>query len=61
MMHSFLGAPIGIGGKPCGNIYLTDRQDGTFEEADEQAVLTIAELVARAFDATRRDRRDAPS
>ena len=64
MMHSFLGAPIVIGGKPCGNVYLSGRQDGTFEEADEQMVPTIAEHVARAVEATRRDRppaRDAPS
>jgi signal transduction histidine kinase len=48
-MHSFLGVPILIGGEPWGNLYLTEKRDGEFTEADEEAVVVLAELAAAAI------------
>ncbi|HTZ64896.1 MAG TPA: GAF domain-containing sensor histidine kinase [Solirubrobacteraceae bacterium] len=54
-MKSFLGVPILIDGEPYGNLYLTEKAGGAgFSEADEQAVVTLAEYAAVAIDHARR-------
>jgi signal transduction histidine kinase len=63
-MQSFLGAPITAGGRPFGNIYLTEKAGGGgFAEGDEEAITVLAELAGYAIDHARRytttsDRRD---
>jgi signal transduction histidine kinase len=52
-MHSFLGVPILIRGEPWGNLYLTEKPDGEFTEADEQAVVVLAEWAATAINNAR--------
>jgi signal transduction histidine kinase len=42
-MRSFLGVPVKVGGEAWGNLYLTDKEGGDFEEADEQAVVLLAQ------------------
>jgi signal transduction histidine kinase len=62
-MHSFLGVPILIRGQAFGNLYLTEKADGPFDEADEEALVVLADWAAIAIDnarlyrgvATRRD------
>ncbi len=42
-MSSFLGAPVRARGRVFGNLYLADKADaGTFSEADERLVVTLA-------------------
>ena len=41
-MSSFLGVPVLIRGEAYGNLYLTEKEGGSFDEADEQSVLTLA-------------------
>ena len=41
-MRGFLGVPVLIGGEAFGNLYLTEKRDGQFDESDEQAVVTLA-------------------
>jgi signal transduction histidine kinase len=54
-MRSFLGVPIMIDKTPFGNLYLTEKQDGEqFSEADEEAVVMLAELAGYAIDHARR-------
>ena len=54
-MHSFLGVPILIGGKPFGSIYLTEKAGGDqFTDADEEAVVTLARFAGVAIDHARR-------
>lgn len=54
-MKTFLGVPILIDGEPYGNLYLTEKADGAeFSEADEQAVVILAEYAAVAIDHARR-------
>jgi signal transduction histidine kinase len=54
-MHSFLGAPIVVGGKPFGNLYLTEKAGGAeFSEEDEDAITVLAELAGFAIDHARR-------
>ncbi len=44
-MHTFLGVPVLVQGTPFGNLYLTEKADGEqFTDADEQAVVTLAQL-----------------
>ncbi len=52
-MTSFLGAPIVIRGEAYGNLYLTDKEDGDFTEADEQSVIFLADRTAIAIDNAR--------
>jgi signal transduction histidine kinase len=52
-MESFLGVPIMIRGRAWGNLYLTDKQDGDFTEADETAVVVLADFAATAIDNAR--------
>jgi signal transduction histidine kinase len=45
-MHSFLGVPIVVRGQAYGNLYLTEKEDGWFDEADEEAVTILADWAA---------------
>jgi hypothetical protein len=47
-MRSFLGVPILVRNEAFGNIYLTDKAEGDFDEADEQAVVILAAWAAIA-------------
>jgi signal transduction histidine kinase len=49
-MTTFLGAPVLVRGEAWGNIYLTEKADGEFDEADEQALLILAKWVAIAIE-----------
>jgi signal transduction histidine kinase len=52
-MRSFLGLPILIRGEAYGNLYLTEKEGGEFEEADEEAALVLAEWAAIAIENAR--------
>lgn len=52
-MHSFLGMPVEIRGEVWGNLYLTEKQAGDFDEADEQAVGVLARWAGLAIDHAR--------
>ncbi len=41
-MNSFLGVPILIRGEAWGNLYLTDKHRGEFDESDEESVVVLA-------------------
>jgi signal transduction histidine kinase len=45
-MRSFLGVPIHVRGEAYGNLYLTEKPGGEFDEADEEAVTVLAEWAA---------------
>jgi signal transduction histidine kinase len=45
-MHSFLGVPIVVRGQAYGNLYLTEKEEGEFDEADEEAATILAEWTA---------------
>jgi signal transduction histidine kinase len=49
-MTTFLGAPVLVRGEAWGNIYLTEKEGGEFDEADEQAILVLAKWVAIAIE-----------
>src|SRR5215212_5076993 len=50
-MRSFLGVPVAVRGTAYGNLYLTEKAVGSrFTEADEEAVLTLAEVAGIAID-----------
>lgn len=48
-MHSFLGVPILIRGEAYGNLYLTEKQGGEFDRADQEAAAILAEWAAVAI------------
>jgi signal transduction histidine kinase len=52
-MKSFLGVPILVRGEVYGNLYLTEKQDGTFTQADEEATVLLAEYAATAIENAR--------
>ena len=52
-MHSFLGVPILIRGQAWGNLYLTEKEDGPFTEADEDALVVLAQWASIAIDNAR--------
>jgi signal transduction histidine kinase len=52
-MHSFLGAPILIRGRAFGNLYLTDKDAGAFDRADEEALVILADWAAIALENAR--------
>jgi signal transduction histidine kinase len=52
-MGNFLGVPIVIRGQAWGNLYLTEKPDRDFDEADEQSALILAEWTAIAVDNAR--------
>lgn len=54
-MKSFLGVPILIDGSPFGNLYLTEKAQGQeFSQADEQALIVLAQFAGVAIDHARR-------
>jgi signal transduction histidine kinase len=62
-MTNFLGAPVMIRGHAWGNLYLTEKGDGDFDEADEQSAMVLAEWAGIAVENARlyhseQDRRD---
>jgi two-component system, NarL family, sensor histidine kinase DevS len=62
-MHSFLGVPVMVRGQAYGNLYLTEKEGGDFDEGDEEAVVILAGWAAIAIDNARlyrdvRKRRD---
>ena len=63
-MKSFLGVPLVIRGEAWGNLYLTEKVEGEFDEADEEVILALAGWAATAIENARlhrseRARRDA--
>lgn len=52
-MSSFLGVPILIRGRAWGNLYLTEKEGGDFDEQDEQAVVILAGWAAIAIENAR--------
>ena len=52
-MKSFLGVPVKIRGEAWGNLYLTEKEEGTFDNADIQSVVILAEWIAIAIDNAR--------
>jgi signal transduction histidine kinase len=49
VMRSFLGVPVVIRGHVWGNLYLTEKAEGEFTEADEEAAVVLAEWAAIAI------------
>jgi signal transduction histidine kinase len=52
-MTSLLGVPVLSKGRIIGNLYLTDKQEGTFTESDEEMVRTFAANAAVAVENSR--------
>ena len=53
-MHSFLGVPIRLRQHVFGNLYLTEKEDGSdFTEDDEALVVSLAAAAAVAIDNAR--------
>ena len=52
-MTTFLGVPISIRGEVWGNIYLTEKDQGEFDERDEEALIVLAEWAGIAIDNAR--------
>ena len=52
-MTTFLGVPILIRGESWGNLYLTEKESGPFDEMDEEALLVLAEWAAIAIENAR--------
>jgi two-component system, NarL family, sensor histidine kinase DevS len=52
-METFLGVPIVVRGVPFGNLYLTDKEGGDFDEEDEEALVVLADWAAVAIDNAR--------
>jgi signal transduction histidine kinase len=48
-MRSFLGVPVLVRGEAWGNLYLAEKQGGSFTEQDEQAAVTLADWAAVAI------------
>ncbi|MGB0871809.1 MAG: GAF domain-containing protein [Solirubrobacterales bacterium] len=57
-MESFLGAPIIIGDDVYGNLYLTDKHDADFDQADQDAVELLAGWAAIAINNARSVRKE---
>jgi signal transduction histidine kinase len=53
VMRSFLGVPVMIRGQAWGNLYLTEKAEGEFTEADEEATVILAEWAAIAIENAR--------
>jgi signal transduction histidine kinase len=52
-MSTFLGVPVMIRGHAWGNLYLTEKDEGEFDEADEQSAVVLAEWTAIAVENAR--------
>jgi GAF domain-containing protein len=48
-MRTFLGVPILVRGQPFGNLYLTEKAEGVFDEGDEEAAVVLADWAAIAI------------
>ncbi len=48
-MRSFLGVPVLVRGEAWGNLYLTEKEGGPFDEADEEAIVILARWAATAI------------
>ena len=46
-MATFLGVPVVIAGRAWGNLYLTEKDGGEFDEQDEAAIVILAAWAAR--------------
>ena len=53
LMRTFLGVPVMIRGEAFGNLYLTEKESGPFDEADEEAAVILADFAAIAIDNAR--------
>jgi PAS domain S-box-containing protein len=54
-MRTFLGVPVFVGGRPFGDLYLTEKAGGEqFTPEDEKAVVMLAELASVAIENARR-------
>ncbi len=49
-MHSFLGVPLIVRGISWGNLYLTDKTEGSFTPADEEAAKVLAHWISAAIE-----------
>jgi signal transduction histidine kinase len=59
-MHSFLGVPVKLRGVAYGNLYLTEKEEGSdFTVDDEEVTTLLAAQAAVAIENTRRVERDA--
>ena len=52
-MSTFLGVPVLIRGEAWGNLYLTEKDGGDFDEADEETAVTLAGYAAIAIENAR--------
>jgi len=52
-MANFLGVPVMVRGHAWGNLYLTEKDGGDFDEADEQSAMILAEWAAIAVENAR--------
>lgn len=52
-MMNFLGVPVMVRGHAWGNLYLTEKDGGDFDEADEQSAMILAEWAAIAVENAR--------
>ncbi len=52
-MSTFLGVPVMIRGEAWGYLYLTEKERGEFDEADEQSAVILAEATAIAVENAR--------
>jgi signal transduction histidine kinase len=52
-MHTFLGVPVLIRGEPWGNLYLTEKAGGPFDESDEATTVILADWAALAVENAR--------
>ena len=63
-MDTFLGVPVLIRGQAWGNLYLTEKEGGEFDQADEDAVVVLARWAgiavenARLYEYAERQRRE---
>lgn len=53
VMRSFLGVPVRIRGQAWGNLYLAEKEDGPFTEADEELIVIFAGWAATAIELAR--------
>jgi signal transduction histidine kinase len=52
-MRGFLGVPVAIAGEAWGNLYLTEKAEGDFDEADEQTAMVLAGWAGIAIEQAR--------
>jgi signal transduction histidine kinase len=52
-MRSFLGVPLVIRGEAWGNLYLTEKREGEFDEADEEVIRALALWAGTAIENAR--------